>query len=321
MGKKYSIADEGEIHSRKPGDEDPDVEVEIEGDEPAPREEQSDEELFDDIVPARSKTPRDDEPEDEEEPDEDEESDDEEPSPRSKDTFEKRLARERRLLRETREENKEILKELRHFRDAVLKKGAEDEFNRVKAESDTKLAELKKDLAQAIEDGATDRQVEITDKISDLKADIRVKEAELKRAKEAEASAPETDRAQRAAQQWIRKHSRYHSDPVFRAAAIALDKKLLAEGSDNADSDHYKKIDRELARRFPEEYKTAPRRRKEPVVYDARSGGDEREDRKGGFIRRGKKVIISAKQAENMRRFGLDPESADDVKAYVRENS
>lgn len=328
MGKKYSIADEGddEVQSRKPGgDPDPDVEVEV--DQPdglSGREELSDEELFDDIVPASRKAPQPDDDDsvdedDEDKPDDedDEETDDEPVS--KKDSFERRLARERRLLKETREETRELRAEIKHFKDLVLKKGAEQEFERLKAETDTKIADLKKQLTEAIEAGNTADQVEITEKLAEAKAELRAKEAELKRAKEAEATAPDTSRAQRAAQQWIRKHRRYHTDPVFKAAAIAIDKKLIAEGSDNADPDHFKQIDEELAKRFPEEYRKPRQRREAPTYGDRPTAGGER--KQGGFIRRGKKIIISSRQAENMRRFGLDPENPDDVKSYVRENS
>jgi hypothetical protein len=318
MGKKYSIADEGEdqIQSRPPGgDPDPDVEIEVDsGNGLDEREEQSDEDLFDDIVPSRLKGRQ--EPVEDESGDNDEDDD----RPSKDDPFEKRLARERRLLNEVRKDNEELRAEMRHFREALVKKGAEEEFGKLKADADSKIADLKKKLTEAIEAGDTAEQVEITDKLADVKAELRAKESELKRAKEAESTAPETSRAQRAAKQWIRKHARYHTDPVFKAAAIALDKKLLSEGSDAADPEHFQKIDDELRTRFPEEYRRVPPRRQSPHAGDRPSTGDT--DRKqGGFVRRGKKVIISARQAENMRRFGLDPEKPDDVKAYVRENS
>lgn len=323
MAKQYSIADEGDgLPSVRKGD-DLDIEVETQAPEDE-RENLSDEEMFDDITPARKKTPAvEDEIDDEADEDEvggDDGEEEEEPAPAPRDKFEKRLARERRLIEEARADLRDAVTELRHFKDVATKKASEEELTKIKSDAEDRLKKLRADFEQAAEDGDTKAQLRISEEIADIKADVRVKEAEAKRAAEVSATAPETGRAQRAAQQWIRKHKRYHTDPVFKAAAIALDKKLLAEGSDNSDVEHYEAIDKELSRRFPEEYKKAPRRREAPT-NGAASGTESPTRKSGAFIRRGKKVIISSRQAENMRRFGLDPDSADDVKAYVRENS
>lgn len=337
MPKQYTIADAGEQSAqrtvtRKPGDDDLDIEVETryEGDDSDLRDSATGESVLDDITPAREKTPRDELDLDEEDEDEedsresaekdDDASDDDDARP-VKGSFEKRLARERRLLQEAREDTKEILAELRHFKEAVVKKTSDDELVKARASTETTLGRLRTELKAAFEDGNTDDQVRLTEEIADAKAELRTLEADAKRAKEAEASAPETGRSQRAAQQWIRKHARYHTDPVFRAAAIALDKQLIATGSDNATAEHYEGIDKELARRFPEEYKksAAGQKRRESPVHGGR-GNEGGQRTIAGFVRRGKKIIISAKQSDNMRRFGLDPDSPDDVKSYVREN-
>jgi hypothetical protein len=283
--------------------------------------------LFDDLhpsddPPAKKKADESDEEEETDEEESNESDEDDEDEPRGSDKWRKRLARERRLKDEEREENEELRARLEAIERTVKKQASQEEFAKVKAEYDTKLADLKAQLKAALEEGNTDKQIELNEKITDLKTDLKVKEIEAQNAEKALTSAPVVHRGERLAKQWLRKHPRYGTDPEFQALVKAIDKKVASEGFDQATPEYYEELDRRVKKRFPEEYKReAPKKRRHPTQGGSDDSANARpRNDSNGFERRGNRVKLSPAQVQNMRRFGLDPDKPEDVKAYVVNN-
>lgn len=288
--------------------------------------------------------------EDEEEPEEEEGEPEDEPAedstPTGKRKFQKRLMRERRLREEAEDdarasnENYSRLKgELSEIKSLLVQ-------NKTASELDGKIAtlreqekQLRAQLRAAIEAGETENQFDLNEKLSDTKAEIRnaeqAKESALKSA-EATAKADATARAapteNRHLTRWMRQHGTlYKSDPVFKAAAEAADKHLASSGSAPNSEEHFLKLNKMLAKRFPEEFpnvrvktKKELNRRRPPVGGGDTDSAPTRSERKrynGDIQVRGNKAQLSNRHLKIMKDFGLDPDSPADVAGFVKDNA
>jgi hypothetical protein len=320
----------------------------------------SDKELFDDLPngikfkdePADESDDEDDEDEDEdfERDDEDEDEDeDEEDEPvqrrgESKDKFQRRLMRERRLRNEAEEDARASNENYRRLEGELSEIKSLLVQNNTSAELQVKIdglkqkeAQLRKELKEAIEAGETDKQFDINEKLSDVKADIRNTEASKEAALKNTEALQKAEKAKREAlpenrhlQRWMRQHGTlYRKDPVFKAAAEAADKELARTGSVPNSEEHFEKLNRILARRFPEEFpnvkikKKELNRRRPPV-----GGGDEdsaptsktRRKYTGDIEVKGKTARLSARHLKIMKDFGMDPDDPKDVQNFIRDN-
>jgi NADH dehydrogenase/NADH:ubiquinone oxidoreductase subunit G len=263
----------------------------------------------------------------EEQDSEEDDEDADEPRQGRGSKFEKRLSRADRLLEETRSQLTEMQQRERD-REAKDKLASDTaEFNTFKADTETKLADLKAQKVKAIEDGDTAAHVDIDEQIIELKSELRSRTREHETAKKNIEQASQRRGASQITltkvAQWKRKNPRYAKDPEFAAAVNGIDSALVSSGSNPESDEHYKEIDRRLAKLFPASRKTPPPRRhpsSQQVREEAprRQAGDAKVTVKGGKIK-----ISPAKLARvkaNMRTFGLDPTNPTDLKDYILNN-
>jgi hypothetical protein len=328
--RNYNFADDADatdldseisLTSSKGQDKDPDDKDIKDEDEPAASD-------FDDLHPGIFDTPdeKDEDEEGEEAKDEGEPDDgEEEDSGRSKDPFRKRLARAERLIEEAREEARAATKRSRELERTYETRQSETERTAKKAAAEAKLVDVRSRLTELVEEGTnTAGIVAAQEELADVKADLRLIETDEKRSKEFKESAPDVSSiVAKKASRWRRAHPKYTSDPVFAQFAKAIDKQLASEGFDPEDEDFWTELDSRVKERYPEEYRKKDDKkpvRKSPVRDMGR--GDDTSVRRGGesFVRRGSKYVVTAAQKQNMRLFGMDPDNAEDLKTYIREN-
>jgi hypothetical protein len=297
--------------------------------ERAPEGDDVDEDDEDEDLDADEDDRAEDDPEDEpEERDEEDEDEDLQSAPKS---WRKRLLRQERLLTELRDETRALSERNRSLEKATKARESDTEFETRKTGFQTKIEAARAALAKGHEEGANGVEIaRLTEELADAKGDLRAAQMLHEQTKKANEEAAPVDRQPRLAKQWMRKHTRFQTDPEFNALAITVDRQIKAAGFDPETEEYY----RELDKRFPEEYRTSgrrseredrdePRRRKAPTQDMSRNTGGARNQRKAspdGFTRRGNTIIVSARQKANMRKFGLDPDNKNDLKGYVRDN-
>lgn len=241
--------------------------------------------------------------------------------------FEKRLARADRLLDESRAQIAELQARNRESEIKDKQAANETEFTTFKGDTETKLARLKKELVAATENAETEKQIDLQDQITDLKADLRSKTQTYETAK---ASLETTAKRKELSpivlakiNQWKRRNPRYATDKDFAVVVNGLDGALLAAGSDNETDEHYQALDKKLRKLYPElAPKVKAKQRRHPSAQQEsggarRSAGDAKVKIKGG------KLSISPAKMErikaNMEKFGLDTSPAG-IKEYVQNN-
>lgn len=281
----------------------------------------------------------DEEDEDEDEPtpaDADEEDvdpsdeDEDEPRPGRKPTkIEKRIQRAQRLADEAREEARVLAERLNQREHADKLAASTVEFNSFKADTEAKLDKLKKDKIAAKENGDSTLEVEIDDKISDLKGELFARSKEHEKAK-AELEAATTQRG--ASQitltkvaQWKRRNPLYAKDPAFAAAVHGTDQELSRSGSNPESDSHYEKLDRLLKKRFPQFYKPKRELRTHPSAQPRGAAPAQRRstEQRGATVRNGKLSVPPGEMNRikaNMAKFGMDPSNPNDVKEYLQNN-
>lgn len=191
------------------------------------------------------------------------------------------------------------------------------------AQAQTKLEQLRATKREAIENGDTDKLMEIDDQIFDVRADLR--NAETK-AKEARQRLDETKRTgevidgidlgklPKEARAWIDNHPQFRTDDKFRRAVLAVDNYLAAKGLNHQTKEYWEKLEREVAEDFPKYFKRKPEIRRKPTTTTTGSKGasvSERSERARG------KVRITADDKRNMERFGMDPKNRDHLREFA----
>ncbi len=113
------------------------------------------------------------------------------------------------------------------------------------------------------------------------------------------------------AREWVKRNSWFNSDATMRKEAIAMSNALEAEGYDPHDEDYYAEIDRRLATRFPERFRSSEPARSapaqamaSPVAPVGRSApSSEASSRRPGQIR------LSRDEAQMARDLGVSPQA------------
>jgi hypothetical protein len=239
--------------------------------------------------------------------------------PRNK--FEKRLDRERRLREEQAEEIKALRERLEKQESAQKARADDTAFAAEKAALDGKILKIREELEAAVEGGETKDQLRLSEELSDLKHELRTKEADHKRAKES-APPPAEDNTivVTKVRQWMRKHPRFNRDQEFAALVRATDKSVAAAGFDPETDEFYAELDKRLRKRYPEEYPKAGKRPSPPSANPRTEGAGPSKRTTEEFKSRNGRVTLSARQVANMRKFQLDPTNPADVREYVNQN-
>lgn len=240
--------------------------------------------------------------------------------PRNK--FEKRLDRERRLREEQADEIKALRERLEKQETSQKVRADDATFNSDKARLEAEIAKTREELEAAFESGESKDQARLTEKLGDLKQDLRTRESDHKRAKEAAPAAVTEDNTivVTKVRQWIRKHPRFNRDPEFMALVRATDKSVASAGFDPETDEFYAELDKRLKKRYPEEYPKTGKRPSPPSSNPRTEGSAPTKKKVGDFSARNGRVTLSRSDVENMRKFQLDPTNASDVRDYIVNN-
>ena len=254
----------------------------------------------------------------------------------------KRLARERRLRLEA-EEDAEHYRERFEGVDRRLNQieskvtgGETTAALEVEAEAlKVKQAAIRIKLKQAKEAGEVDLEIELTEELSNIIGDLRVnnyKVAEAKKGVTKVAEAKTTPEPNRFLTRWMRQHGSWYNGNKSNAdIAVAIEKEILAGGSNIRTAEHFRKIDAKLSKLYPKEFKASrpgsdpDRARRSPVNggdADGQRGEPSQRRTQGDInirIQNGKAYLTEAHEAI-MRKFNMDPDNPNDVNDFVKEN-
>lgn len=244
------------------------------------------------------------------------------------DKFSARLARQERITNEVRSENRQLAESNRQLVTQVQKLKTDEDLEKKRAETEASVAVLKISIKAAKEAGDTDKEIDLIEKLADVKGEMKRAEAMAevsKGAAQAVSQAPQ--RFQRLAEQWKRKHQRYNTDSNFAAVANALDTAIAKDGFDKNSDEYWRELDRRMKRLYPKEYGVKPGQR--TPRHPASGPGEEDEQPVGRrtvngnehtFQKRGKAYVLTQRDMRIMRTVGLDPDDDTDRKTFVREN-
>lgn len=155
-----------------------------------------------------------------------------------------------------------------------------------KKEAEAELATLKKQLANAIEEGDSETQAELQEKIAEAKIRVMTSEhtiRQVEQAKEQTVNQPREDQGlSDTAQKWVYKNSDwFNKDTVMTGAVYGIHQKLIVEEGVAPDTkQYYTEIDKRMREYFPnyDWGDSAPKQRKPsgppvgPVVRNAPGG-------------------------------------------------
>jgi hypothetical protein len=161
---------------------------------------------------------------------------------------------------------------------------------------------LKSRYTEAMEEGDEDAANRILDEMADAKARAR----EIERSKKEDKPKNEPAKIHPAAQRFIDEHGDWLDDPDKHARLLELEEELLVDADGEKSAYLYKALAKKAEKEFskPEEAEQEPA---SPVASSSRGGGHGK---------RGSGAITEeAKKA--MTKYGLDPDKAEDRKAWL----
>jgi len=228
----------------------------------------------------------------------------------------KRIAKEVAKTRAASEKAKMLEERLARIESSMQEKEQE--------EKEVQYKTVAQQLREAIESGETDKQVELMERMSDLR--------QTKKIEPQQTAKPDVQKPQEVpelAKEWIAKNSSWwnksdHMDAT--SLAIGIDTQLTNEGYDLNDPDYYEELDKRLSKYFPNlvnPQETADKntsqddkkivsleqkRVQSPVAGVSRSTSGS-----------AKSVKLSADDLANARKFGIDISDPAALKRYARE--
>ncbi len=153
--------------------------------------------------------------------------------------------------------------------------------------------QVKKDLFKAAEDGDTQRQVDLTEKMADMRAAARVAEMNQKTRtnQQQDDQSQQQDQSRspeppKEALNWWNRNRWFNSSEHAGETGFAkgIDSQLEAEGYDNQTPEYYEELDNRLQKHFPALYKGTEKKKPKPAT--APTGGQQRKaSPKDGRIR------------------------------------
>lgn len=235
----------------------------------------------------------------------------------------KRIYRERR-----RNFEEQALIEDRLYETVVENLSLRAEAYEAKAKNiDGEMGDIRRQLKAAKEEGNTDKETELTEKL----ATLRYRQERLK--DEADGAKgrfeqAKKDRVPAMARAWVKMNKWFNSDdPRYteaRAYAREVDLELARSGKDQNTPEYYREIDRRVQQKYG---KVFGMKRTQPTS----SGSEERQERRPasptGGIRpspsggngNGSRSSLSKSEQDRMQQFGLDPKDPKQVARWVRE--
>lgn len=244
-----------------------------------------------------------------------EEDDDEEPS-QPRNAFQKRLDRERRAKLKARRDAEEARTHAQELERQLQEQSQTiSESQRQQIENDIKSSQA--ELKNAFENGDTDKQVELTVKLSELQAKKLVADRQQPPKPEGQ---PEGGMP-KLAQTWMKKNGDWFRQPGFERftrAANRIDSELYQEGYDVNSRDYYQELDKRLSSQFPDMFDEKPGKR-DGKPRDRRSTVASVD---GAPTSRSKRALsgrieLGAEDFRVMRAFGLDPNDPAHLKEFA----
>ena len=202
---------------------------------------------------------------------------------------------------------------------------AQSTFKEDQRTADQDLRALRKKKASAIEEGDTEAQVDIDDKILDIKSERKVKAYELKQLEndidKGVTTTVDGSNTPAAGAKWLEKYPQFHTNQQFQKTVLQADKMVAGRGLDKNTDKYYVEMEKILAPQFPEIVKVAkttkkPKRRADTKRRRSAVGGTGKAGTKRGANRRGV-IRLTKKDQEQMEVFGMDPHSPKDIKAWA----
>jgi hypothetical protein len=224
------------------------------------------------------------------------------------------LTRDRSLTRQQLEEANKVL------------------YERRAKEVDDGIASTRATLKSAIEDGDTDRQVELQERLAELHATKRELGAIKERGDRAQSDRPERQAAPQAASQmpvvqaqtpaaerWLKGRS-WVNNPAYaeqNRELIRMAGVLVQDGYDPQADDYYQELERRMRRKHPGLFgngRGGPVRRPDRQAVGRVSRDDPPQLRRNGK----RTVRLSAEDVKTMQRFSLNPRDADHIREFLR---
>lgn len=246
-------------------------------------------------------------------PPEDEEPEATEDSPPDEDlssyskNVQARIQRERRLKAEA-EDRYEAEREARERAEARASEAEKAALVSMLANTEREIKEKIEALKLVKAEFDTDKEIEISEEIAELRLkrrDIKAAKARAEQPKEKPARNPEADK-------WLRRNKWFASSEFSSEAeyARAIDRTLAAEGKLKIDTPAYfAEFDRRIQKSIPnlsakirKSYGGAPPSKSAPVARQAPSS----------------KVTLTREDLQNMRGFGLDPANKTHLQEYAK---
>ena len=235
------------------------------------------------------------------------------PEPKEKDTSrtQKRIDKLTAQRRESERREAAANVQLNHLTNEMntLKQGqgrqTADEFQ-------NKYNQIKKDLYTAAEEGDTQRQVDLTEQMADMRATARIS-AEQKRTQENYVLQQQNNQQQQAvppqeAQNWWTRNNWFNGAGHAAESAYAkeVDYALEDEGFDKEEPEYYEELDKRLQSRFPELYSNDDKPKAKPKARPATAptGGQ----RQGGGAPKDGRIRLTRDELRVAQELGLTTE-------------
>jgi len=228
----------------------------------------------------------------------------------------KRIAKEVAKTRAASEKAKMLEERLARIESSMQEKEQE--------EKEVQYKTVAQQLREAIESGETDKQVELMERMSDLR--------QTKTIEPPQTAKPDVQKPQEVpelAKEWIAKNSGWlnksdHMDAT--SLAIGIDTQLTNEGYDLNDPDYYEELDKRLSKYFPNLINPQETADKNTSQDDKKVVSSEQkrvQSPVAGVSRStsgsAKSVKLSADDLANARKFGIDISDPAALKRYARE--
>lgn len=189
-----------------------------------------------------------------------------------------------------------------------------------KVAAERELEAAKREFKEAYDSGDSDRLTEAQEKVFEAKLKLKqvesyrpqyqedTRQTEKKGVDKADSDGwsvtPVEDAAPKVdpkAAAWQKRNSWFGENRVMTSMAFGLHEDLVSEGVDPTSDEYYSRIDKEMRRRFPENFEGSERKKPATVVASAKRTTAPR------------KVVLTASQVSLAKRLGITPEQ------YARE--
>lgn len=171
-------------------------------------------------------------------------------------------------------------------------------------------------LRQAVEEGDTDKQVELTESLSDLRT--RAHMIDFKKEQEVEPEAPPptqpTPSPPKEAMIWWN-NRRWFNAPQFEEEsqeARKIDVELTTEGYDKEDPSFYEELDNRLQEQFPRLYKGSAKRSKPPTTPSKGGGAMEQRPQTNDG-----RIVMTASELATAKDLGMT--TKEEFAAFAKE--